>query len=330
MVPRAPAGAGVTDHRTIPDLARARAAAAIERDDYWAAMREHHVGLLDYLQLLTRAGFEALEIGADGLLLRDRDGVRWSWQPDQVRSPLTVRLNDGAYEERVGQLLAALAATTAVVLDVGANIGYYSVQLARVPSVRRVHAFEPIPGTCAVLRRNVELNDLGSTIAIHETALSDRTEVATFFVPTDTGNVAASARPLFEEQDQERVEVQVERLDDIALDTTVGDIGLVKCDIEGGEFSFLRGAERTLLANRPFVMLEMLRKWSAKYGYTPNDIIAWMLERGFRCYAFDGPVARVTSVDEATVETNFLFAHSDRLETLWSALSSRFEIDGLD
>ena len=54
----------------------------------------------------------------------------------------------------------------------------------------------------------------------------------------------------------------------------------------------------------------MLRKWSAKFGYHPNDIIALFKDLGYATYAIEeGRAAPVTEVTESTASTNFLFLH---------------------
>lgn len=313
----------MTVRGTISALDARRAAGTVTRDEYWAAMREHHRRLADYRPLLQRAGFQRLEVRPGGLVLRDDVAIDWWWDPGELRSPLSVRLNDGAYEHQEWRALRALASRDAAFLDVGANIGWYSIRLARSAGVRDIHAFEPVPSTYAALTANVRLNRLGRRIRTHPFGLSDRRTSSTFFVPRHTGNVAASERPLLQAEHQDEVAAELRRLDDLDLGTTR--IGLVKCDVEGGEFGFLQGAEATLIAHRPFVMVELLRKWAARFGYRPNDVIAWMRARDFRCFAFERVVQEVREIDERTTATNFLFAHASTVDAFRTVLRAEFD-----
>ena len=90
-------------------------------------------------------------------------------------------------------------------------------------------------------------------------------------------------------------------------------VGFIKCDVEGAELSVFRGAEQLLREDRPIVFAEMLRKWCARFHYHPNDIIAFMAQLGYRCFAVGAhsftPCAAVT---ECTEETNFLFLDATR------------------
>src|SRR5688572_13383634 len=80
----------------------------------------------------------------------------------------------GDYERPTSALIRTLAVEGSTVLDVGANIGFFSLLASRsVGATGRVLAFEPVAATCAQLRANLQLNAAGN-VAVHELALSDR------------------------------------------------------------------------------------------------------------------------------------------------------------
>jgi len=62
------------------------------------------------------------------------------------------------------------------VLDIGGNIGYYTLMMAmRVGAQGKVYAVEPVPANCSLLRRNVDLNHCGGWVEVFEMGISDRT-----------------------------------------------------------------------------------------------------------------------------------------------------------
>jgi FkbM family methyltransferase len=188
-----------------------------------------------------------------------------------------------------------------------------------------VHAFEPIPSTYRQLVDNVHLNGFDQRIACHPLGLSDRDEIVRFYRPERTGSVAASERPLFGNEPQTMTDCRVRRIDDVANELGLVDVDFVKCDVEGGEFGFLRGAEAVLEEQRPTILLEMLRKWAMAYGYHPNDIIEWMKARGYVCAGIsDLSVTPVPRVTDETTETNFLFVHANRLSRVAKMLAPEF------
>lgn len=55
----------------------------------------------------------------------------------------------------------------------------------------------------------------------------------------------------------------------------------------------------------------MLRKWSAKFGYHPNDIIDLFASVGYKCFVIkEDKLRKFARVDEETVGTNYFFLHS--------------------
>jgi FkbM family methyltransferase len=316
----------------LTDLVRARRDGTLARDEYWIAMRDLHRGLREYEQLVADAGLLAVEIAPSGLRLRLEGGALIGWDPDDLRAPPVVLLNEATYEPTEWSIVRALGGDARTVLDVGANIGWYTVRLAAHRGDRSgLHAFEPIASTYEQLTSNVQLNAFEQRVRTHPFGLSDRDEIVPFYVPRITGSVAASEQPLFDAEPQIITECRVRRLDDIAAEVPLADVDFIKCDIEGGEFGFLRGSESVLLRDRPTILLEMLRKWAKAFAYHPNDIIEWMKPRGYVCAAIsEGSVSRVPSVTGATMETNFLFVHVDRMTAVTKLLTPEFSYVALD
>jgi FkbM family methyltransferase len=125
-----------------------------------------------------------------------------------------------------------------LLLDVGANVGSYTV-LASGVSGARTMAFEPDPDTVAQLRRNVELNGLGDLVELYPVALGASETEVRFTVGGDTVNHVASP------DDKEWRTVRQARLDDITTGTSPL---MMKIDVEGYEEEVLKGAEAALAA----------------------------------------------------------------------------------
>jgi len=100
-------------------------------------------------------------------------------------------------------------------------------------------------------------------------------------------------------------------LDDWARNTGVAP-DYIKVDVEGAELLVLQGGQATLAQHRPKVFAELLRKWSAPFGYHPNDVLALLASLGYGCWAV-GPrgVRRLLAVTDDTPETNYVFLHHE-------------------
>ncbi|MFZ5891754.1 MAG: FkbM family methyltransferase [Myxococcota bacterium] len=301
----------------------------LPRDQFWLEMRERHRLLEQYTELVGRGDLEAIEIRASGLEVVFKDGLRMRFRPEDTRSVPSVTVNHGAYEPAEVRALTALAAHSRVIFDVGANAGFMALKMAQASPRARVHAFEPVPSTFAELSSNIERNWFGGRIVPHACALGERSGVVKFYVPAFHGSVAASGRPLFAADQNCEVEVQMRTLDEFCEETAVERIDLLKCDVEGAEIFVLRGGLSTLVAARPVLMLEMLRKWAKVYDYHPNDIIALLSQLGYRCYSLgQSELVQHTVIDDACEATNFFFLVPERHELAFNVLTSTLANEG--
>lgn len=285
-------------------------AGSITKGQYIEAAYAFHRRLLGYPAILASRNAERIVITEDGVTMTTRDGVTLVCNPDDWRSiPLEV-LNFGDFEPGETELLKSLAGPESVIADIGANVGWYSVQLGRIASKGRVIAFEPMPSTAAYLRRNLVLNGV-ENVEVYECGLAEAGGEANFFYQVQSTG-ASSAVDLIGDGHAVGVAVQIRRMDDVLA--AEPRIDLMKCDVEGGELGVLRGGRQTIERTKPVIFIEMLRKWSARFGYHPNDIIAFLGELGYECFAVGGGgrLRRLTAVDEQTGETNFVMFHREK------------------
>jgi FkbM family methyltransferase len=159
-----------------------------------------------------------------------------------------------AYWERLmglpfGRYLASTLEEGQVFLDIGANIGFYSLFAARrVGPKGRVFSFEPDPMTFESLERSARRNGFGWVSCLNM-ALSDREGEMPFFTVSD-----GSAHSLVPEIERRagrysgQVPVRVTRLDDLTREGAVATprIDLVKIDVEGEEPRTVAGMRATL------------------------------------------------------------------------------------
>jgi len=277
-----------------------------------ACFGEVHEPLLQLRDWLRTTAIRAVEIGDDGVCYVSRiAGTRFFVPLGDRRSAPVEAVNFHAYEAAEFAQCVRFLRDGDVVLDIGANIGWYSLHWAALFPRATVHAFEPVPTTFGLLERNRLINQAGNLI-LHHLALSDHEGIVDFFVdPAMT--VSASMQNLSGKTDALSLRVMAKTLDAVVVEQGIAPVDFIKCDVEGAEYLALRGGEATLRTHRPTVFAEMLRKWSARFGYHPNELIDWMAALGYTCYAVtaDG-LAEFAFMDDQVVETNFLFVHRDR------------------
>ncbi|SDR31673.1 FkbM family methyltransferase [Natronobacterium texcoconense] len=150
---------------------------------------------------------------------------------------------------------------SAVVFDVGANVGIYALALAAGSPDRHVVAFEPAPSVASRLRANVALNDLEDRIDVRTCGVGDEDGERPFFRST---NPELSA---FDRESARRWGASVAEVQSVPvrrLDSLVGDGSddlpppdAIKIDVEGAAPSVLAGARDVLEHYRPQIFLEI-------------------------------------------------------------------------
>ena len=153
----------------------------------------------------------------------------------------------GFYEPVHVRLLKRLLKPGDVFFDVGANVGYYSLLASQiVTSAGKVHAFEPVAESLAVLERAVNANGV-SNIVLNSVGVGAGEGVVTLYT-SDVGEVRnsgqASATPS-ENRPRPR-SIRVISLDEYTRSRGVGRVRLVKIDVEGMELDVLRGMSTLL------------------------------------------------------------------------------------
>lgn len=187
----------------------------------------------------------------------------------------------GVWEEHETRLFRAHLRPGARVVDLGANVGWFTVQA--VLAGAEVHAFEPVPWIADVLERNAraaERRGPGRAIVHRAAAGSQRGTARIAIAAANFGDNrlldASSSRPSDMGAGRE-IEIAVERVDDHVR----GPVRVLKIDTQGSEWHALQGA-RALLDASPDLAL-LLEFWPyALRGATPAELIALLHERGFR------------------------------------------------
>lgn len=296
------------------------------------ALQQHHQALFDYVAVARSTDVREIHISEAGVRFRvaepgqgdagsDAAGVWLHCPPNEARvAPIEV-MNFDHYEPDETRVMDVLAAGARQILDVGANLGWYTVRFAQRQPQARVHAFEPMPTAYAYLQRNVAANGVAGRVAVYNHGLSDSSGAVNFFISPKSGtnasllNVAAA-------QDARSVVGLTLTLDDWVDNHGIAP-DFIKCDVEGAELLVMRGGGQTLARHKPIIFAELLRKWSLPFGYHPNDMLGYLADLGYRCWGV-GPngVRRIEQVTDETVETNYAFLHAQHHAALIAQLST--------
>jgi FkbM family methyltransferase len=161
------------------------------------------------------------------------------------------------YEPEAMQRIRRLVNAGDCCIDVGANLGYYTISLAKwVGPGGLVVAFEPFPGNFAILEKNVHLNQL-QNVRLEPSALSNCSgSIQLIHGVEDQFSATPSVGGYAVEGDRMSVNVQGYRLDDYSAGLGRAP-NFIKIDVEGAELAVLEGARRTLAAFKPILLVEI-------------------------------------------------------------------------
>lgn len=294
-----------------------------EREDKFTFSREIHNGLMDMkniCSLMEKSIGNCLEISKNGLVLSiDKDGSTFKMylnEDDYKEVPITVLCN-GNYEVQETDMVCRLLRyfkddEDFVMFDVGANVGWYSLNASKCIPALKLYAFEPGPITYQRLVNNLELNGIKRETAINVGFYKENGKLDFYYDKTRSG--ASSLINIQEKDAIEKISVDMIKMDDWAEENNVGKVDFIKCDVEGSELFVYEGGMELIAKSKPIIFSEMLRKWSAKFGYHPNDIIRLFTSIGYECFVIMDAhkLKKIDLVDEDTVETNFFFLHSEK------------------
>ena len=203
----------------------------------------YHSKLFEYADYMKQTNIASIEIYDDELIITSRDiGVKIICPLGDQRVAPIEALNFLDYEKIDSAMIMQLVSPEDCVIDIGANIGWHSINIAKNYPLSKVHAFEPIPKTYSFFARNVKLNGL-ENITTQNFGLSNERKDITFYFYQE-GGVNASSANLTERTDAELITCHVERLDDYVNDNKLS-VNFIKCDVEGAELFAFQGATQT-------------------------------------------------------------------------------------
>jgi FkbM family methyltransferase len=187
---------------------------------------------------------------------------------------------EGLYEEEhitdLIQLLKALKIDIAhsSAVDIGANIGNHSIEFSKYFS--RVICFEPNPRTFDLLSANTKRL---TNIAIHNFGCASSFEKIKF--TEDFNNIGGSSS-VIDIKGSNEIEILVKPLDDFFDD--LSKVELIKIDVEGMEYSALKGAENVISKFHPVICLEQLEA-EFRPEYNETEALDWLRSKGYRIFS---------------------------------------------
>ena len=286
----------------------------IDKFQYGEYINDQHAGLFDYPEFLAGTDVAEIRITAEGVTVSSaaHDIAMLVDAVDLHATPYTL-LDFGSYETDETAFLKAVFRDGEVFLDIGANLGWYSLVLGRKCPTSHIYAFEPIPSTVKVLEKNIRLNRLDNIEPICMGMFNKEDELSFLYAADVSG--ATSLKLTGQSRGRTSIQKVVCRTTTLDIFCATRNIvpSLLKVDVEGAELMVVQGGAKTL-ESTPIILMELLRKWSRAFGYHPNDVFALLEAYGYRAWVFveGGRLQPCPQVTEETVQTNYVFMHPQK------------------
>jgi FkbM family methyltransferase len=192
--------------------------------------------------------------------------------------------------EEMSFVLHALRANDLFV-DVGANIGSYTVLASAVVGARSI-SIEPVPDTFEKLKRNISVNSIQHLVNAYNIGISKTDGIIKFTAGLDTENHAADER---ETPSDILIAVKVLALDNLLAGKQPN---IIKIDVEGFETNVIGGADHMLSQTSLNAVIMELNGSGKRYGFDEGALHRKMLEHGFGTFSYAPFERKLVSLNE--------------------------------
>lgn len=295
----------------------------IEKGKYMEEMFQIHKYLHEYPTLLKNSPIQKIEIAKENVIFYidyTSNIIKICCDKKDAHSLPMSFLNFAEYESSEYDMILKLINPNDVVFDIGANIGWYTINILLKHKKTKVYSFEPIKSSYLFLKKNLELNNQ-STDNAYNFGLADENKEVKFYHDIEC-SPASSMANLREDEETITEICEIKKIDDVVSSIIkLNKLDFIKCDVEGAELFVFKGAIETILKYKPIVFSEMLRKWSKKFGYHPNDIINLFKNIDYDCYVLNNSkIEKFEMVDDETIQTNYFFFHKEKHKNIINSL----------
>lgn len=202
-----------------------------------------------------------------------------------MRKTLQAYAINRIHEETTTNLFKRIVRKGDVVIDLGANIGYFTLLAARLVGQQGiVFAFEPEPKNYSYLIKNIELNNYKQATAFQKAVSDKNGKIKLFICGYDSGHHTIN-RPngIDAYREGRKGETKEIEIDAVSLNDFLGEkerkIDVIKMDVEGAEMLALLGMDKILKTNQNLKMfVEFFPLLIEKMGNSPKEFIRKLLE----------------------------------------------------
>ncbi|MCF7568222.1 FkbM family methyltransferase [Sabulilitoribacter arenilitoris] len=231
----------------------------------------------------------------------------------------------GKYDPDLMAVIQSLFNPDFSFLDIGGNIGYYSVAMGNFIRLKnakgKVVAFEPFEGNYLRLKNNLAANDLSEICEVNKFGLSNKVKETQITLREDfkhganTGNAAIKTSKSMDEGFK-LSPIKLETLDDIWIEkySDFANIDVVKMDIEGHEDFCLEGGKEVFSKHRPTILMEVNKPYYEARKVELDNRFFPLIPENYNIYKQNGVKwNRIKSLNECSTLDNVFLIPIEKL-----------------
>jgi len=189
---------------------------------------------------------------------------------------------DDVYEPHETSLWLNYSKNSSTIIDIGANVGYYSLLAASVNKAARIISFEPISKTYNRFVENIEMNSYKNITAVRN-AVSNKSETIRINLGNEN-NWGMSSINQHDYLSGSYEDIESVTLDEYVKNNCINGVDLIKIDIEGAEFYALLGMRNILEEMSPVIFVEVLEQHLSKQNISVEKVFSFLWDFGYRSY----------------------------------------------
>ncbi len=241
---------------------------------YPVIVARHHFQNNKYHEMLINNITEMLVV--DPIVkLNDLNGI---FEVDRRSDIFREILRTKQFEPDIINKAALLLNNTRDVLDVGANIGFFTVFFAKKLKDKKVLSIEPTSNALNHLNKNIGLNKIKDNVIVFEGAASNKegyAEIKTIDGMEEYSSLGEWIHPSIIKEKYVLQKVKLQTVDNLVQMYSL-DPGFMKVDVEGMEYNVFQGATNTLKKHRPIILSELSAPLLKANGASAMEVINYI------------------------------------------------------
>jgi len=215
----------------------------------------------------------------------------------------------GLYDTSEIALLKRILKPGDTFFDIGANIGYYSLNASQfVGDGGSVHSFEPIPANFARLQHYIERNHI-QNIHPNQVAVGETEGSLTLHYGDENQGNSGWASVVPSDRRKKSIVVPTITIDNYVQQNNIARVKLIKLDIEGAELLALSGMQKLLASSdAPDLLVEVNPFFFTKQGKDSRTLTEWLATHGYTLHLID----EQTTFDPSTIATKLINLYCDK------------------